>query len=124
MATTDETNNGQVRKGDLRVVDWKSIGNSHYDSKKYQEAVASYTKGIEQGDNLRDLTANRSAAYLAISEYQLALDDAETVLKIDENHVKCIRRKARALFGLMLYREATMFLEQIKLDSIPPNDKL
>lgn len=103
--------------------DWKKIGNLNFVLKKYKVAVLAYTKGIEQGGNLIDLKSNRSACYLALSKHKLALDDAESVLNIDDKHVKCIYRKVTALFGMKLYEDAVSYLENIKLESIPQNDR-
>ncbi|KAG4069111.1 hypothetical protein HA402_008422 [Bradysia odoriphaga] len=113
----------RLRLTELAVDDWKSIGNRNFVLKRYEEAVIAYTKGIEQGVNLIDLMANRSACYLALSEYKLALDDAESVLYMDEKHFKCINRKVAALFGMKLYKDAVAYLENIELDSIPPNER-
>lgn len=123
LAQTEKTKIRQLRQSEPADGDWKTIGNLNFILKRYKEAVLAYTKGIEQGGNLIDLKANRSACYLALSEHKLALDDAESVLNIDDKHVKCIYRKVTALFGIKLYEDAVAYLENIKLESIPQNDR-
>lgn len=107
----------------LDDVDWRAIGNKHFNSKRYKDAVAAYTKGIRQGDNVITLHANRSAAYLALSKYKLALDDADTVVNADKGHIKCIFRKATALFGMKFYKDAITFLGTIDVEPMPQIDK-
>lgn len=103
--------------------DFKRIGNIHFASKRYKDAIAAYTKGIEEGDKSIDVLANRSCAYLRTFNYKCALSDAEAALIIDKNHIKCIFRKVKALFGMALYRDAMMFLEKIPLESMQQNDR-
>lgn len=99
------------------TLDWKRIGNEHFVGKRYQEAVSAYTNGLEEErksvKERVDVLANRSAAYLALEKYKLALTDAEWALAIDESHIKCIYRKTKALFGLALYAKALEFLNKI-----------
>lgn len=109
-------------------LDWHRIGNEHFVSKRYLEAVSAYTTGLEKGQHSVkyriDVLANRSAAYLAIEKYKLALMDAESALAIDKDHIKSIYRKTMALFGLALYADALQFLNKIPLSEIPENRKI
>lgn len=102
-----------LKAGDS-TVDWKASGNEHFAQKRFTNAVEAYTKGIDDakvdGKSKLDLLANRSAAYTALKKYNLALDDAESVLIVDRNHIKCIFRKTKALFGLAQYQNALTFL--------------
>lgn len=102
---------------------WKVVGNEHFVSKRYNDAITAYTNGIEKetstGKDRLDLLANRSAAYLGLSKYSLALTDAESVLDIDKTHMKCLFRKAKALFGMALYQNAVTCLSEVSIDTIP-----
>lgn len=106
--------------------DWKRIGNEHFVSKRYVEAVTAYTMGMkeEQRSEQVDVLANRSAAYLALDKHKLALIDAESALAIDPAHMKCIYRKSTALFGLALYAKALAFLTAIPASTVPENQKI
>ncbi|KAJ6643846.1 Methyltransferase [Pseudolycoriella hygida] len=108
------------------VVDWKRSGNDYFVQKRYSEAIDAYTSGINGGkdDAIKlDLLANRSAAYLAIQKYKLSLIDANSVLDVKRNHIKCIFRKARALFGLAEYENALAFLNSVAMDALSKSDK-
>lgn len=103
-------------------MNWKRIGNQHFAHKRYNDAIIAYTKGIEEGDNSINMLANRSSAYLRLSEYKSALVDAEAALMIDGNHIKSIYRKVKSLFGLELYKDGMAFLEKIEIGSMPQTD--
>lgn len=109
-------------------LDWKRIGNEHFVSKRYAEAMSAYTNALEKeqlpAKDRVDLLANRSAAYLALAKYKLALIDAESALAIDGSHIKCIYRKTMALFGLALYADALEFLNTIVLPQTPGHRKI
>lgn len=108
-------------------VDWKRIGNEHFVSKRYKDAVNAYTKGLEKqnisAEDQVDLLANRSASYLRLANYKLALIDAEAALAIDKFHVKCIYRKSKAFFGMTLYTDALEFLNMFPLSEMHENNR-
>lgn len=103
--------------------DWKVCGNEHFSQKRFQDAIQAYTNGINDGKssakNKLDLLANRSAAYLALNKFKLGLIDAESVLLLDSAHIKCMFRKAKALFELAEYRNALNFLTSLSIDTLP-----
>lgn len=103
-------------------MNWKRIGNEHFAFKRYKDAITVYTNRIKVGDKSIDMLANRSCAYLRLSNYKCALNDAQAALNLEKNHIKCIYRKVKALFGLTLYRDAITFLEKMQLASMPKDD--
>lgn len=108
------------------VVDWKRSGNEYFVQKRYSEAIEAYTNGMkgETDDAIKlDLLANRSAAYLALHKYKLGLTDANSVLDVKRNHIKCIFRKSKSLFGLAEYENALAFLSSIGMDALSEPDK-
>lgn len=110
------------------ALDWKKMGNKHFASKRFREAVTAYTNGIDS-ENIKsklclDLLSNRSAAYLKLCNYKLDLVDAQSLLDIDETHIKCIFRKANALFGMARYEDAVSFLSKGSLQISNENRKI
>lgn len=107
--------------------DWKLSGNDHFSQNRFHDAILSYTNGIGaeklSDKNKLDLLSNRCAAYLALQKYELGLADAESVLSADNTHIKCLFRKAKALFGLAKYRDALKFLNSLSQDTLPSTHK-
>lgn len=99
--------------------DWKKKGNDHFASMRFRESVTSYTSGINSEHRKSklwlDLLSNRSAAYLKLCNYNLALADTQSVLDVDKTHIKCIFRHANALFGMGRYEDALSFLRNLSL---------
>lgn len=109
-------------------LDWKKKGNDHFAFKRFKESVAAYTSGLaSETINTKlwiDLLSNRSAAYLKLFNYNLALADAQSVLDIDKEHVKCIFRKANALFAMARYEDAVSFLSNASMEISKENLKI
>lgn len=110
-------------------LDWKKIGNEHFASKRFNESVTAYTNGIDTEKSTSsilwlDLLSNRSAAYLRLGMFSLALADAQSVLQIDETHIKCLFRKASAFFGMAQYEDAVGFLSNVSLEMSNENRKI
>lgn len=119
----DEQAHNIQEEANIATGEWRRIGNQHFAFKRYQDSVYAYTKSIVGGDTSIDLLANRAAAYIALTKFKFALLDVEQALAIDKNHIKCVYRKVKALFGLKLYDEAVAYIETITLESIPSKDR-
>lgn len=104
-------------------VNWKVSGNEHFVQKRFHNAIEAYTSGIDNekgcGKIKLELLANRSAAYLALHKHTKSLEDAESVLTVDKNHIKCIYRKTKCLHGLAQYSDALQFLRSKSQDALP-----
>eukprot|EP00210_Caulerpa_lentillifera_P002225 g2138.t1 len=84
----------------------KDTGNSLYSKGDYQSAIKSFSKCIEL-DSLNEVYySNRSAAYSALKDYEKALKDAESVIRMKPKWVKGWARLAVAHFGLHQYSHA------------------
>lgn len=79
-------------------------GNTFFKSGLYEEAINSYTEGIEamQGETNRDpcLFNNRATAYLKLGKFEECIKDSEEYIRAMPNCWKGYSRKALALNGL------------------------
>jgi stress-induced-phosphoprotein 1 len=65
-----------------------------------------YSKAIEADEKNHVLYSNRSATYAALKNYPKALEDSETVIKLNGTWPKGHFRKGAALEALLRYPEA------------------
>jgi DnaJ family protein C protein 7 len=63
-------------------------GNELYIAKKYQEAIPLYTEAIELCPDLSEYYGNRSACYIMLYQYEVALEDARKAVALDRSFVK------------------------------------
>ena len=91
--------------------EWKEKGNALVKEQKYKEALDCYSKSIEYNPNEPILYSNRSAMYLNLSQYDLALKDAEKAIELKPDYVKPYLRKGKALEGLNKKKEALAVYE-------------
>lgn len=66
----------------------KAEGNGFFRDKRYEEAIAAYSKAIECDANDVTFYSNRSACYAALKKWQEAADDARTCIMTDKKFVK------------------------------------
>jgi len=69
-------------------------------------AIVHYTRALRFTPLSNKLLSNRSAAYLKISKFRLALEDAGKAQRIDPNWSKVYFRQGQALSGLKRFDEA------------------
>uniref|UniRef100_A0A7S0B842 Serine/threonine-protein kinase BSK1-like TPR repeats domain-containing protein n=1 Tax=Pyrodinium bahamense TaxID=73915 RepID=A0A7S0B842_9DINO len=90
--------------------DWadeqKDKADAAFKRAEYRDAIVYYTRALRYTPTEPKLLSNRSAAYLKISKFQLALEDAEKAEKIEPNWPKVYFRKGAALKGLKKYDDA------------------
>lgn len=72
----------------------------------YRDAIVYYTRALRYTPLEHKLLSNRSAAYVKVSKFQLALDDAERAEKLEPNWSKIYFRKGQALKGLKRFDDA------------------
>ena len=78
----------------------KGVGNAAMQKKDYQSAVDNYTKALEISPLNPIYLSNRAAAYSAMSEHQLAKNDAELATATDPKYTKAWSRLGLARFAL------------------------
>ncbi len=119
-ALDDPTLNGGARE--------KDKGNSLYQDKRFGEAVAAYTRGLdvlygkaaaecEATDQLQSLKAtlycNRAMAHLKLENWELADADASSSLDLDPQMVKAYLRRGAARRGQHRYADAVQDFERV-----------
>jgi tetratricopeptide (TPR) repeat protein len=127
-ALDDPTLNGGARE--------KDKGNSLYQDKRFGEAVAAYTRGLdvlygkaaaecEATDQLQALKAtlycNRAMAHLKLENWELADADASSSLDLDPQMVKAYLRRGAARREQHRYADAVQDFERVL--QIDPSNK-
>jgi len=96
----------------------KNKGNQAFTKGNYEEAQKYFTEAIELDSNNHVLYSNRSGAYAAVKNYELALEDAEKTIEKKPDWPKGYSRKGAALHGLEKYEEAIVAYKQgLQLDA-------
>mmetsp|Transcript_20488 Transcript_20488/g.37264 ORF Transcript_20488/g.37264 Transcript_20488/m.37264 type:complete len:444 (-) Transcript_20488:42-1373(-) len=101
--------------------DWadeqKEKGDKAFKEAQFRDAVVYYTRALKYTPLNEKVLSNRSAAYLKISKFQLALDDAVKAQDIQPRWSKIYFRKGQALRGLKRFEDAiTAFSEGKAVD--------
>ena len=118
----------------ITVKEAKSLrleGNAKFKNGDYKGAEKVYSKAIREIESIGEETfeafelhllfSNRSACYLNLSEKKLALEDAETAIKIAPTYVKGFVRKAKALVALEQLQNARKVIAEEALKLEPKN---
>ena len=84
----------------------KEKGNVAFQKKNFNEAEKCYSEAIELNIGSRPLWTNRAICRKRMEQFENALLDCETALKIDPKCTKSITQKGNALFGLSRFDEA------------------
>lgn len=87
---------------------YKTDGNELFKQKKFSEAIASYTKGLDYLDKELDETAelkstlfsNRAACYVMMKKYQNAVDDCKQALRINPKNARARQRMEESLYKI------------------------
>ncbi|KAG7450146.1 TPR-like protein [Guyanagaster necrorhizus] len=80
----------------------KQAGNSQMTAKKYDEAIASYTKAIAFDPVNPIYYSNRAAAHSSKGDHLSAVGDAEKAISVDPKYVKSYHRLGCVSFNLMI----------------------
>ena len=90
--------------------DFKSIGNTQFAKRNYEEAIEAYTNALEaypDGYPERALAfANLAACHLNLKHYDQVVECCESALKLQPLYQKAIDRRGRALEGKGMLKEA------------------
>lgn len=87
----------------------KERGNEAFKAGNYEDAIALYTDALSIDDSHKETSVfykNRAAAYLKISEFDLAERDCKAALALSSSDPKTMFRRAQALEGLGRIEEA------------------
>ena len=84
----------------------KEKGNAAFQKKNFQEAEKYYSEAIKLNFGSRPLWTNRAICRNRMEDFENALLDCDTALKIDPKCSKSITQKGNALFGLGRFDEA------------------
>lgn len=99
------------------ATEFKNKGNEAFKAQRYQEAIDFFTKAIEQNPNDHVFYSNRSGSYLNNGQYDEALQDAETCIKMNPAWPRGYQRKGSALFYLDRIDDAiNTYKEGLKVD--------
>lgn len=85
---------------------YKLDGNENYKQKKFLDAIASYTKGInylvkeldETAELKSILYSNRAACHVMLKNYQKAIDDCKQALRINPKNDRARQRFEESLY--------------------------
>lgn len=105
--------------------DWadeqKDKANKAFKDGNFRDAIVFYTRALRYTPRNEKLLSNRSAAYMKISKFQLALDDIIKAQEVDPNWAKIYFRKGQVLRSLKRFDDAMLaFQEGKELDSDNP----
>jgi DnaJ family protein C protein 7 len=78
----------------------KERGNQLYKIEKYQQAISLYTEAIELCPDTSSYYGNRSACYMMLYQYELALKDARKAVDLDRSFTKGYIRIAKCSLAL------------------------
>ncbi|CDJ59270.1 hypothetical protein, conserved, partial [Eimeria maxima] len=84
----------------------KAKGNAAFQKGDFELAVKHFSKAIELSPSDAVLYSNRSGAYASLKNFEQALKDAETCVKLKPDWAKGYSRKGLAEFNLGRLREA------------------
>lgn len=91
--------------------EYKAEGNEYYKLGKYNLAVQSYTKAVNQEPNNATFLGNRAAAYMLLGEFQKALSDSNLANSLAPEVPKTVNRIQQAQAQLAVLGQAQHFLE-------------
>ena len=103
----------------------KEKGNNAFRSGNYEEAIDSYTEGIEldpENDSFNaTLCCNKAAAYMKLGNYKDALSACTEAIERDEHYLKAYKRRATCYTQEGNHEEAVRDLQQVK--QMDPEDR-
>ena len=106
-----------VRDSGKSAEDFKKDGNDFIATKKYAEAIESYTHAIALNPNSSVYFANRALAYIELKKYELAIPDAEESIRLDSKYSKAYYRLGLAQLALNQKDSVASFELALKFNS-------
>ncbi|XP_077258713.1 protein unc-45 homolog B-like [Temnothorax americanus] len=110
-----------MAESNMTAQKWKQKGNEEFNKGNWSEALSDYTNALNLVENNAEKTVyykNRAATYLKLNDYENAIEDCDSALKICCN--KALYRRCQALEALERFEEAHRDAEII-ISSDPSN---
>ncbi|KAH9828885.1 dnaJ homolog-like protein subfamily C member 7 [Teratosphaeria destructans] len=92
----------------------KAAGNKFYKEKKYDQAIAEYSKAIDADPQSSTYLSNRAAAYMAANKWLDALEDCKQADELEPNNAKILHRMAKVYTALGRPQEALDVYDRIQ----------
>jgi tetratricopeptide (TPR) repeat protein len=107
----DEGVNIVYAKDIAKAIEAKEEGNNYFRNKEYDDALESYSRAItfcpeDDKEMLATFYGNRSAAYFALEEYELVVEDCTAAVALKPDYVKVLARRMQANEKLEKYEDA------------------
>jgi len=78
----------------------KDLGNDAIKSRNFEEALKHYTEAVNLDPSNPTYLSNRATAYLGLNQAQQALQDAESIIKLNPNFGRGHQRRGQAMLAL------------------------
>ncbi len=103
---------------------WVTLGNLHFDSERFAESVAAYSKAIELGVEDPNVLTDRGVMYRRLGDFSAALADFDKAHAIDPSHYQALYNIGLVqLHDLGNNKEALVAWEKMLLLNIDPQLK-
>ncbi|KAM9229777.1 RNA polymerase II-associated protein 3 isoform 2-T7 [Dugong dugon] len=91
----------------------KEKGNRYFKQGKYDEAVDSYTKGMDADPYNPVLPTNRASAYFRMRKFAVAESDCNLAIALNRSYTKAYARRGAARFALQKLEDAKKDYEKV-----------
>jgi len=85
---------------------FKEKGNAAFKAEQWDKAILYYSESLEIDPESHIVLSNRAASYIKSGQYDLALVDADAVIKLKPEYHKGHGRKGAAYHAMLCYNEA------------------
>ncbi|XP_064478794.1 E3 ubiquitin-protein ligase CHIP-like [Ornithodoros turicata] len=99
-------------KSDMTAEEMKNQGNKLFSARKYEDAIACYSKAIIRKPSSATYFSNRALCYVKLRQWELACQDCRRALDLDPSSVKGHFFLGNALLELENYEEAVRCLQR------------
>jgi import receptor subunit TOM70 len=109
LPEVDETTVGNLTSQERKdyAAKLKAAGNTAYGSKEYTKAIELYGKAILCKPDAV-FYSNRAACFMALGQWEKAIEDTTAAINLDNEYVKALNRRANAYEHLEKYSEALL----------------
>ncbi|XP_032662828.1 RNA polymerase II-associated protein 3 isoform X2 [Odontomachus brunneus] len=111
----------RIQQNHKEAIEYKEEGNHFVRQKKWDKAIASYSKAIKLFPYDAIFFANRALCFLKQDNLYSAEADCSSSIQIDDTYVKAYHRRATARMGLKHYKEAKLDIEKVL--TLAPSNK-
>ncbi|KAG8191308.1 hypothetical protein JTE90_006060 [Oedothorax gibbosus] len=96
----------------MSSVELKEQGNKLFSARKYEDAIACYSKAIIVNPQIPQYFTNRALCYIKLHQWELAAQDCKRALELDCSSVKGHCFFGQALLEMESYDEAIKYLQR------------